>query len=359
MTPRHNLDPVRPGRDAILVADDLSVTFSKRAGLRSKHVVHALRNVSIDVTAQETVAIVGESGSGKSTLLRTLAGLQRAKSGYARVDVHQLPIVSGRYPQAARAAVQMVFQDPYSSLNPAMTVAQLVGEGLATHTTFSPSEQRDRVTELLDAVGLPGDFARRRPGELSGGQRQRVGIARALAPNPKVLLLDEPVSSLDAVTQRQIVDVLANLQEQHRIAYLFVTHDLGLVRAMSSRVVVMYQGRSVETGPTDAVWSNPRHPYTQALLSAIPVADPVAQAKRRAERLALAAAASQRERVTLKPGAAGCPFVHRCPNAIALCAEQFPAATLDAVDARTVRCHVPIARVPRPSANGISSGLIA
>jgi peptide/nickel transport system ATP-binding protein len=359
MTSRSTIDEARPHRDAVLVADDLSVTFSKRAGVRSKHVVHALRNVSVDVTAQETVAIVGESGSGKSTLLRTLAGLQRAKSGYARVGLHQLPIVSGRYPQAARAAVQMVFQDPYSSLNPAMTVAQLVGEGLATHTTLGVSEQRDRVAELLDAVGLSGDFARRRPSELSGGQRQRVGIARALAPNPKVLLLDEPVSSLDAVTQRQIVDVLARLQEQHQIAYLFVAHDLGLVRAMSSRVVVMYQGRSVETGPTNAVWSNPRHPYTQALLSAIPIADPVAQAERRAKRLSLAAATNHRERLVVQPGADGCPFAQRCPNSIAVCGERFPDVALDPAEERTVRCHVPLARLPRPGTNAVISGLIA
>jgi oligopeptide/dipeptide ABC transporter ATP-binding protein len=326
----------------LLVADNLNVTFSKRTGPTTKHVVRALHNVSIDVTEGETVSIIGESGSGKTTLLRTLAGLQRAESGYARVESHKLPIVSGRYPRAARALVQMVFQDPNSSLNPTMSVGQLVGEGLATHTNLNLAQQHERVAELLDAVGLPGDFARRRPSELSGGQRQRVGIARALAPAPKVLLLDEPMSSLDAVTQRQIVDVLNQLQRQRDIAYLFVAHDLGLVRTMSSRVVVMYQGRVVEAGPTEAVWRDPRHPYTRALLGAIPLPDPAAQAIRRAERARLAATAANRESPTVHTGAEGCPFVARCPQAIAPCGQQFPAAALDATEARTVYCHVPI-----------------
>ncbi len=251
--------------DEVVSATNLAVSF-RGAG---KSVLHALDGVSLTLTGRETLAVVGESGSGKTTLARALVQLQPLSSGTVRVAGRELTALRGRELRLARKPIQMVFQDPFSSLDPRMTIEDIVAEPL-TIGGVPRSERRLRVRELLNLVGLPDDAANRLPREFSGGQRQRIGIARALAADPKVIVCDEPLSALDVSIQAQIVNLLVELQQRLGIAYIFISHDLAIVRQIASRVAVMYLGRIVELSRVEDLFMAPRHPYTLALLLSVP-----------------------------------------------------------------------------------------
>lgn len=298
-------ESVPPGRPAVLTATGLVKHFAVRdrsAGQHTTGAVHALCDVSLEVGPGETLAIVGESGSGKSTLSRTLARLEEATSGSIRLHGTELGSLSQRRMRPYRKNIQMVLQDSTAALNPKLTVGALIAEPLHLHGMHTP----ERGAELLAMVGLSPDKAGLFPGQLSGGQRQRVAIARALSVEPDVLILDEPVSALDVSVQADVLALLRELQRKLDMAYVFITHDLGVVRHVADRVAVMYLGRFVEVGPVGEVLSRPSHPYTRALISAVPVPDPVIERTR--ERIAL---------VGEVPAAAappsGCRFRTRCP----------------------------------------------
>jgi len=273
----------------LLRVDHVDVEFPVR-GFR-KPPFRALRDVSLDIAPGECLGLVGESGSGKTTLGRAILGLVPVSTGTIDFDGRRLSGMPARERRALSSDIQVVFQDPYTSLNPSMTVESILAEPLQV-TGTSGRDARARVLELLDAVGLPADAAGRLPREFSGGQRQRVAIARALALDPRLIVCDEPVSALDLSTQTRVLDLLIEIQERTGVAYLFVSHDLAVVRHISHRVAVMYRGEIVETGPAERVTSAPEHPYTRRLLLAAPVPEPRAQAARRAERQRVAALAT-------------------------------------------------------------------
>jgi peptide/nickel transport system ATP-binding protein len=275
---------------SLLEVTDLVVDYPGK-GWRTKP-FRALRGVSLDVDRGETVGLVGESGSGKTTLGRAVLGLAPVAGGticFEGREIHHLGRRDRRRHLASQ--IQVVFQDPYSSLNPALTVEDILTEPLRAQD-MPTAQAKQRITGLLDQVGLPAQSGRRYPREFSGGQRQRVAIARALALRPKLIVCDEPVSALDLSTQAKVLDLLIDIQEETGIAYLFVSHDLGVVRHVSHRVAVMYAGELVEFGDGDQVTARPEHPYTQTLLGAAPVADPDRQRERRRQREAALAAAA-------------------------------------------------------------------
>jgi peptide/nickel transport system ATP-binding protein len=269
----------------LLDVADLHVAFPRR-GWRAKP-VEVLHGVSLQVGAGETLGLVGESGSGKTTIGRTVLGLVKATSGSIRFAGRETGALGARERRALAKDIQVVFQDPYSSLNPAMTVGDILTEPLVVQGATA-RDARARVRSLLDQVGLPADAADRRPAEFSGGQRQRIAIARAIAPEPRLIVCDEPVSALDLSTQALVLDLFIDIQRRTGTAYLFISHDLAVVRHISHRVAVLYRGDLVETGPAATVTSAPDHPYTRKLLVAAPVADPVEQRRRREERRRLA-----------------------------------------------------------------------
>ncbi|MTD57602.1 ABC transporter ATP-binding protein [Amycolatopsis pithecellobii] len=302
---------------SIVEISDLEVAFKVRTGRRGKReLLRAVNRASLSVGRGETVAVVGESGSGKSTMARAVLRQVALRGGTVRIDGVDVTSMRSREFRALRRKVQMVFQDPYSSLDPAMTVAESIAEPLVVHTNLNRRERHDRVAELLDVVGLSARHLDRYPYEFSGGQRQRLAIARAVALNPEAVLCDEPVSALDMSTQNQIINLLKDLQAQFGVSLLFISHDLAVVRHIAHRVAVMYLGSIVETGPAERVFSRPAHPYTKALLAAVPVPDPeVQQAGRRP---------SIRGDAFSGTTTAGCPFAGRCPEAMDLCREQTP-----------------------------------
>ena len=265
----------------LLDIDSLVVQFRTR-GFGSPP-FQALKGVSLDIRRAETVGLVGESGSGKTTLGRAVLGLAPITSGTIRFEDREIQALGRSQRRALAKDIQVVFQDPYSSLNPALTVSDILSEPLRAQG-ISASDARSRIRELLDQVGLPADSAERFPREFSGGQRQRVAIARALALRPKLIVCDEPVSALDLSTQARVLDLLIDIQRATGVAYLFVSHDLSVVRHVSHRVAVMLRGEIVEFGDGDQVTSSPVHPYTQTLLGAAPVADPERQRERRIAR---------------------------------------------------------------------------
>lgn len=261
---------------ALLAVDGVTKQFRGRSA-------PAIADVSFSVDVGEAVGIVGESGSGKSTTARCVAGLIRPDSGSIRLDDTELVGARTRTMREVRTSLQMVFQDPFASLSPRMTVEELVGEGLLVHGIVRDRRRRrDRVVEVLETVGLGSEHLGRYPRSFSGGQRQRIAIARAIAVQPRLLVCDEPVSSLDVSVQAQVLNVLRDLREQLGLSILFIAHDLAVVRYLCERVVVMSQGRVVESGARDAVYEHPQHPYTQALLAAVPLPDPAAERARRA-----------------------------------------------------------------------------
>jgi oligopeptide/dipeptide ABC transporter ATP-binding protein len=324
-----------PTTAAVLEAEDLVKRFPVRAGVFQRTVgwIDAVSGVDLAVARGETLGLVGESGCGKSTTGRLLLRLLEPTSGMVRFEGRDIGEASAGDLRRIRERLQIVFQDPYSSLNPRMSVESIIGEPLVVHDRWDKVDGPARVRELLDLVGLSREHARRFPHEFSGGQRQRVGVARALALEPVALVLDEPVSALDVSIQAGLVNLLAELQHRLDLAYLFIAHDLSVVRHISDRVAVMYLGKIVETGSRASVYERPAHPYTVALLSAAPLPDP------RAER--------GRQRIVLEgdvPSPAdppsGCRFRTRCWKATELCAEEEPALVIRGTD-HPVACHYP------------------
>ena len=279
--------------------------------------VMAVDDISFDVYQGETLGLVGESGCGKSTTGRTILQLYRPTAGEVRFEGTDLVSLKGEELRRMRRRMQMIFQDPYASLNPRMTVGNIIGEPLEVHGIAKGKERRERVQELLRVVGLNPYFVNRYPHEFSGGQRQRIGVARALALNPSFIVCDEPISALDVSIQAQVVNMLEDLQEQLGLTYLFIAHDLSMVRHISDRVAVMYLGRIVELTDRDSLYNRPQHPYTKALLSAVPIPDPVVEEKRK--RIILEGDVPS----PVNPPK-GCNFNTRCPVAVDRCFEEDP-----------------------------------
>jgi oligopeptide transport system ATP-binding protein len=309
-----------PEDNVLLHVDNLVKHFPITQGIIFRKQIAAVRavdGVSFDIYRGETLGLVGESGCGKSTTGRTILQLYQPTSGSVVYDGVDLVTLEKNALRRMRRKMQMIFQDPYASLNPRMTVGEIVGEPLVVHKVASQKEIEERVANLLELVGLNPSFGSRYPHEFSGGQRQRIGVARALALQPPFIVCDEPISALDVSIQAQVVNLLEDLQNQFNLTYLFIAHDLSMVRHISDRVAVMYLGIIVELTDRDALYAKPLHPYTQALLSAVPIPDPVADAKRK--------------RVILEGDVpspvnppSGCRFRTRCRFAEAICAEQKP-----------------------------------
>lgn len=312
----------------LLGVERLAVRFKTGRG---KPAVRAVDDVTLSVATDETVGVVGESGSGKTTLGRAILGLVPVAGGRVSFDGEDITEADQERRRALSGQMQVVFQDPYSSLNPTRTVGQTLAETLRVQRDLPAAELDRAVVEMLERVGLPADAGRRYPGNFSGGQRQRIAIARALIVRPRLVICDEPVSALDLSVQAQVLNLLRELQREMRVSYLFIAHDLDVVRHLSDRIVVLYRGQVMEEGDAETVCDRPAHPYTRALLDAAPVPDPDLQRQRRRARLARTPAA-------VEASSAGCPFAGRCPHTIDVCRERRPApeTTPSGVE---VACH--------------------
>jgi len=321
------------GNGALVKVRDLKMHFPITQGIIIQRQVGAIRavdGITFDILRGETLGLVGESGCGKSTTGRAMLQLYRPTAGKVYFEEQSLTEMKGESLRRMRRRMQMIFQDPYASLNPRMTVGDIIGEPMLVHNILKGKARRDRVQELLRVVGLNPYFVNRYPHEFSGGQRQRIGVARALALNPEFIICDEPISALDVSIQAQIINLLEDLQAEFNLTYLFIAHDLSVVRHISDRIAVMYLGKIVElTGRTE-LYEHPLHPYTQALLSAVPIPDPVVE--------------EQRQRVILEgdvPSPAnppvGCNFNTRCPVVMDICKEQEPEFK-ETVDGHWVAC---------------------
>jgi len=316
---------------SLLDVTDLTIEYRRR---RRGPALTAVDSVSLSLAAGETLGIVGESGSGKSTLARAILGLVPTQGGSINFDGRDITRASGRDRRRLAPDIQAVFQDPYSSLNPARTIGQTLAEPLGAHTSMTRAEIDREVHRMLDRVGLAADAASRYPRHFSGGQRQRVAIARALMLSPRLVICDEPTSALDLSVQAQILNLLLDLQEELGLSYVFISHDLSVVRHLSHRVVVLYRGQAMETGPTGQVCDHPGHPYTRALLESAPLPDPPAQRRRRREQRTDTAEPPDASR----PRGQGCPFAARCPYVLDICRTVNP--PLERNDAGVeVACH--------------------
>jgi oligopeptide transport system ATP-binding protein len=303
------------------------VIFQRQIGA-----VHAVDDVSFEIYEGETLGLVGESGCGKSTTGRTILQLYRPTSGDVFFQDKNLVQMRGNDLRKMRREMQMIFQDPYASLNPRLTVGEIIGEPLVVHKMATGKDVRERVEHLLELVGLNPAFENRYPHEFSGGQRQRIGVARALALQPSLIVCDEPISALDVSIQAQVVNLLEDLQSQFGLTYLFIAHDLSMVRHISDRVAVMYLGVIVESASRYDLYNNPLHPYAQALLSAVPVPDPVIEEKR--QRIILEGDVPS----PVNPPS-GCRFRTRCPLAVDICAEKRPEFR-EVTKGHFVACHL-------------------
>lgn len=318
----------------ILKVQNLKMYFPIYKGIMRRHVgnVMAVDDISFEINPGETLGLVGESGCGKSSAGRAILRLYDITGGSIQLEGIEISTMKGDALRRLRPEMQMIFQDPQASLNPRMTVGAIIAEPLNEHKKLTKAKTRARVNELMDAVGLSRDFTKRFPHEFSGGQRQRIGIARALALNPKFIVCDEPIAALDVSIQAQVVNLLEELQERLGLTYLFISHDLSMVRHIADRVAVMYLGKIVELAGRDQLYDSPQHPYTQALLSAVPEPDPSVE--------------STRQRILLEgdvPSPAnppkGCNFSTRCPRVMDICKIDVPEFKKLA-DGRYVACHL-------------------
>ena len=333
--------PAQPAADAdvLLRLENLVKHFPVQARSlihREKTVVHAVDGVSLDVRRGQTLGLVGETGCGKSTLARCVMRLYDITGGRIIFDGQDISKLSARRIRPFRRQIQMIFQDPYGSLNPRRRVGAIIGDPYAIHGIASGKDRKRRVQEVMELVGLNPEHYNRFPAEFSGGQRQRIGVARALAFRPKLIVCDEPVSALDVSIQAQIINLLADLQEEFGLTYIFIAHDLSVVRHVSNSVAVMYLGKITEHAPVEELWNHPRHPYSGALLSAVPVPDPE-HAERR-ERILLVGDVPS----PVNPPS-GCRFHPRCPKAARVCVDSDPALQPrlgDEADHVTA-CHLP------------------
>ncbi len=322
------------GKKILVQVRNLKKHFPIKSGILFQHEVASVKavdGVSFHIYEGETLGLVGESGCGKSTTGRTILQLYRPTSGSVQFEGVELTELKGNELRRMRRKMQMVFQDPYASLNPRMSVGRIVAEPLVVHNIGTKKEREERVAELLELVGLNPYFVRRYPHEFSGGQRQRIGLARALALNPKFIVADEPISALDVSIQAQVVNLMQELQENLGLTYLFIAHDLSMVRHLCNRVAVMYLGKLVEVAESEELYTNPLHPYTQALLSAVPVPDPVVE--------------ETRQRIILKGDVpspinppVGCNFNTRCPVSVDVCFKQEP-ELVEVLPEHWVACH--------------------
>jgi oligopeptide transport system ATP-binding protein len=327
------------GKGNLLEVRNLVKHFPIKSGVlidRQVGAVRAVDDVSFDVASGETLGLVGESGCGKTTLSRTVLKLLEPTSGSIKFEGTEISGMGRRGLRPLRREIQMIFQDPFASLNPRPRVGQIIGDPLRLHRIASGSTLKRQVQDLLERVGLSPEHYNRFPHEFSGGQRQRIGIARALALRPKLIVADEPVSALDVSIQAQIINLLEDLQDEFQLTYIFVAHDLGVIRHVSDRIAVMYLGKIVESGPADAVYSNPIHPYTLSLLSALPIPDPRANAERKPIVL---------EGDVPSPAhpPAACRFHTRCPYATEICSTEEPELILHDRD-HWAACHHPLNR---------------
>jgi oligopeptide transport system ATP-binding protein len=317
----------------LLRVENLKMHFPVYAGIFRRQVgaIKAVDGISFDIKKGETLGLVGESGCGKTTAGRVILRLYDATDGSVVLNGVDIASLSGENLRKARPQMQMVFQDPHASLNPRMTVGSIIGEPIDEHGLLKGRERKQRIEELLSAVGLDPRFTNRYPHEFSGGQRQRIGIARALALNPEFIVCDEPIAALDVSIQAQVVNLLEDLQKQFGLTYLFISHDLSMIRHIADRVAVMYLGKIVELASRDDLYANPKHPYTKALLSAVPIPDPDIELTR--------------EHIVLKgdlPSPAnppdGCNFSTRCPIATDICHQQDP-VWRDHAPGHQLACH--------------------
>lgn len=312
----------------VLQARGLTRDYAVKRGVFTKQAfVHALADVSFDLESGKTLAVVGESGSGKSTLARLITMIETPTAGALTINGVDLSAASDADRKALRREVQIVFQNPYGSLNPRQTIGDALEEPLIVNTSMSRADRQAAVAEMMKRVGLRPEFADRYPHMFSGGQRQRIAIARALMLRPKILVLDEPVSALDVSIRAQVLNLLAELQQEFGLAYLFISHDLSVVRHIADRVMVIYLGHAVEVASRDVLFANPQHPYTRALLSATPVADP----HHKKERIVL-----QGEMPSPFNPPSGCAFHPRCPLAMPECSQSAP--ELEEKQSRLVAC---------------------
>ena len=321
---------------ALLSVENLCVDFQLKRGMLSRALtLRAVRDVSFQIESGRTFGLVGESGSGKSTIGRAILKLAPISAGRVAFDGTDIASFGRRPPLAFRRDVQVVFQDPLSSLNPRQTVGTTIGQAISRHRQVTRQQLQRQIAEVLDSVGLASYQAERYPYELSGGQRQRVAIARALAVRPRLIICDEPVSALDVSTQSQVINLLVDLQREFGLSYLFIAHNLDVVRHISHTIGVLYLGRLVEVGPAEAVYGAPVHPYTQMLLASTLVADPKAQALR--------SQARRRQPRSEPPSAlnppSGCPFNTRCTWAADVCRARMPELEQAGAQARQVSCH--------------------
>lgn len=305
--------------------------IGRTIGGKPKKLLKAVDDVSFSIAKGETFGLVGESGCGKTTVGRSLVRLYEPTAGQIFFDGQDIAHMGEKQLAPYRRRMQMIFQDPYASLNPRMTVASIIAEPLR-YAGASREYQNERVRELVDLVGLKPDHLQRYPHEFSGGQRQRVGIARALACNPEFIVCDEPISALDVSIQAQIINLLENIQAEMGLSYIFIAHDLAVVKHISDRILVMYLGRVMEIASCDDLYERPLHPYTQALLSAIPVADPTVEEGREAITV-------QGEVPSILKRPSGCPFHNRCPKCTQRCKEETPQLH-DVGDGHMVACHL-------------------
>jgi oligopeptide/dipeptide ABC transporter ATP-binding protein len=328
------------GDDVLLRVENLVKYFPVQSSSlfgRNREFVHAVDGVNLEVRRGQTLGLVGETGCGKSTLARCVTRLYDITSGRVTFDGQDITKLKPRQMRPFRREMQMIFQDPYGSLNPRRRVGSIIGDPFAIHKTATGAERKRKVQEVMELVGLNPEHFNRFPAEFSGGQRQRIGVARALAFRPKLIVADEPVSALDVSIQAQIINLLADLQSELGLTYIFIAHDLSVVRHVSNSVAVMYLGKVTELAPVEDLWAHPRHPYTDALLSAVPVPDPDKSGAR--ERIILAGDVPS----PISPPS-GCRFHPRCPKAAPLCVEEDPVLEPHLGDAANhpAACHFPV-----------------